>query len=237
MSDTQSIILASDGDRRFEAYLSKPASGRGVGLLILSEMFGVNHVMRAVADAYAVRGYCVLVPNLFWRSVPNGALDYEGDDREAAWDRLKTFDFDLASVDMRVAVDWLRAAACCSGAVAALGFCMGGRLAFLAASRAKVDAAIAFYALGISHHLAEAEVIECPVQLHYGLSDKHIPRSEIDEVGHGIAGRSDIEMYLYPEAGHSFLNEVRPTFDPSAARLAHQRIDSLLSSLRSRARS
>ena len=231
MIETKTITLAATGTHAFDAYAATPASGRGTGVLILSEMFGLNEPMRRLAASYAERGYPALVPNVFWRSTPSVGLAYEGPERETAWQRLRTFDFDVAAADLRVAVDALRAMPSCTGKVAAVGFCMGGRLAFLAAARAGVDAAVAFYALGISRHLDEMPGIACPVQLHYGTSDEHVPSSEVDAVATAARTNPNIEMLLYPGVGHSFFNSVRPTYDATAAALAEQRVTRLLESL------
>jgi carboxymethylenebutenolidase len=108
---------------------------------------------------------------------------------------------------------------------------MNGSLAFLAAARTDIDAAISFYALGIAGHLAEVGRVTCPVQLHYGLADEHVPRSEIDAVAAGVVGHRRIALHLYPGAGHSFFNPVRPTYDAAAAALAATRVDALLERL------
>jgi carboxymethylenebutenolidase len=231
MIETGTITLATDGTRAFDAYAAAPASGRGTGILILSEMFGINGPMRTLADSYARRGYSVMVPNVFWRSEPSVGLAYEGPEREIAWQRLKTFDFETAAADIATAVAALRARPSCAGKVAAIGFCMGGRLAYLAAARAGVDAAISLYALGISRHLDEMAAIRCPVQLHYGLKDEHVPSAEIEAVGAAARANPRVEMVLYPDAGHSFFNEVRPTYDAAAAALAERRMTGLIESL------
>ncbi len=133
--------------------------------------------------------------------------------------------------DLQGAIDWLRRSPGCNGKVAALGFCMNGTLAFLAAARTDIDAAISFYALGIADRLDKAPRIACPVQLHYGLADAHVPQGEIDAVVQGVAGNAAIAVHLYPGTGHSFFNPVRPTYDEAAAALAARRIDALLDRL------
>ena len=127
--------------------------------------------------------------------------------------------------------DWLRAQPFSNGKVAAIGFCGGGRFAFLAAVRCGVDAAASLYGLGISQHLGEIGNARGPLQLHYGLKDQHIPRQEIDAVAAGVRGRPNVEVFLYPEAGHSFANPVRPTYDAAAAKLAGERIEAMLQSI------
>ena len=179
-------------------------------------MFGLNEPIRAVADHYAGLGYAALVPNLFWRSQIPEALSYDDDQHPIAWDRLKALDLDVVCADMRVAAGWLRAQPFSAGKVAAIGFCGGGRFAFLAAVRCGVDAAASLYGLGISQHLGEIGNAKGPLQLHYGLQDQHIPRQEIDAVADGVRGRPSVELFLYPQAGHSFANPVRPTYDAAA---------------------
>jgi carboxymethylenebutenolidase len=229
---TSTMTLARDRARSFEAYLAKPSSGEhGPAILVLTDMFGLNEPIRAVADHYANLGHVALVPNLFWRSDIPGAISYDEPQHPVAWTRLKALDLDVVSADMRAATDWLRAQPSSGGKVGAIGFCGGGRFAFLAAVRCGVDAAASLYGLGISQHLGEIGNARGRVQLHYGLKDQHVLRQEIDAVAAGARGRPNIEVFLYDEAGHSFANPVRPTYDPAAAKLAGERIEAMLKAI------
>jgi carboxymethylenebutenolidase len=109
---------------------------------------------------------------------------------------------------------------------------MGGRTAFLAAARAGVDAAVALYALGIAKHLDEIARLNCPVQLHYGLNDEHIPRSEIDIVDAASKANGRIEVHLHPGAGHGFFTKGRPGYDAEAVARANAEIARLLAPLK-----
>ena len=237
MIETSTLTLATDGPRGFDAHLARPAEGRRAGVVLVHDMFGLNASIRDIAGEFAGRGHPVLVPNMFWRSAIPRALDYDAADHPAAWDRLNALDLDQAAEDIGRAVHWLRGQSFCNGKVAAVGFCGGGRIAFLAAARTDVDAAAALYGLHISKHLDELGHVKCPLQIHYGLRDQHIPKQEIDAVSNGIAahrlahGGPEVEVLLYPDAGHSFFNHVRPTFDPAAKQLAAARIETLLASL------
>ena len=228
MEMTASTVTLARG---FEGYLASPAQARGPGILVLSDMFGLNEPIRAVADHYAGLGHAALVPNLFWRSDIPGAISYDDSQHAKAWARLKALDLDVVAADMRVAVDWLRVRPSSHGKVAAIGFCGGGRFAYLAAVRCGVDAAASLYGLGISVHLGEIGNARGLVQLHYGLKDQHVPRDEIDKVADGLRGRPNVEVFLYPEAGHSFANPVRPTYDPAAAKLAAERIEAMFKAI------
>lgn len=230
MIHTETVPLAGDGAQRRDAYLARLAAGRGTGLIILHDMFGINPVFRELADDYARKGLCTVLPNLFWRLEPSGALSYDGG-HEAAWARLRAFDTDAAVEDIRTTAAWLRSQAACTGKVAVLGFCFSGRLAVLAAARAGVDVAFSFYGLGVSQHADELKRVTCPLQLHYGLADEHVPRTEIDAVADAAAGHDRIAMHLYPGAEHSFCNKARPAYDKAAAELAGQRVDEALAAL------
>ena len=232
MTATATLTLASDGERPFDAYLARPLAGPATSVLVLHDMFGLNEPIRAVADHYASLGYVALVPNLFWRSEIPQVLAYDQNQHPIAWARLNALDLDIVTADMRLAVGWLRAQSFSTGKVAAVGFCGGGRFAFLAAVRCGVDGAAALYGLGISRHLGEIGNARCPLQLHYGLKDQHIPRQEIDTVAAGVRGQPSVEVFLYPEAGHSFANPARPTYDAAAARLADERIVRMLEGMR-----
>jgi carboxymethylenebutenolidase len=228
MVTTQTIALAHDGSRTYDAYLARPEQGQAPSIMIFTEMFGIGQHNRDMAEGYARCGFNALVPNLFWRSAFPGELAFEGPDRDAAWARLAALNVDAAGRDIGTAVQWLRAQSFSNGKVFALGFCAGGRMAFVAAARAGVDAAVSFYGMGIAKHDAEFANVKCPVQLHYGLKDPHIPRPEIDAVTLAAQHRPNIEIFLYAEAGHSFFNPIRPSYHAASAKLAGERLDALV---------
>jgi carboxymethylenebutenolidase len=226
------LTLEVRGERSFAAYCAAPVDTRGPGVLLLTEMFGVTGPMRAAADDLARAGFPTLAPNLFWRGAPSGVLAYEGPERAQAFARLQAFDTAGAIADMRRAAAALSDQAACAGPLAAVGFCMGGRLAVLAALELGVAAAISYYGLGISTDAARLAGLECPIQLHYGLADEHVAAAEVAAVADAVAGNPRIEIFRYPGAGHSFCNPARPMYDPAAAALALARGRGLLGRLR-----
>ena len=228
MVTTQTIALAQDGGRTFDAYLARPEHGNAPSIMIFTEMFGIGQHNCDMAEDFTRRGFNALIPNLFWRSAYPGELAFAGPDRDAAWARLAALDIDAAGRDIGTAVQWLRAQPFSNGKVFALGFCAGGRMAFVAAARAGVDAAVSFYGMGIAKHDGEFARVSCPVQLHYGLKDPHIPRPEIDAVTRAAAHQPNIDIFLYAEAGHSFFNPIRPGYHAESAKLAGERLDSLI---------
>jgi carboxymethylenebutenolidase len=230
MIQSETAVIATEGSRSFDGHFARPQAGRGPGLLIFSEMWGVSDKKREMANDYARRGWCATAPNMFWRSEFTGLVPFDQADK--AWQRLQAFDFDQSAEDTRTAAEWLRRQPQCDGRIAAIGFCMGGRIAFLAAARAGIDAAIGLYALGIAKHLDEVRSMAVPLQLHYGLSDEHIPKSEIDTVAAAAAGNPNIEIQLYPDAGHGFFNRARLPGDEKAIAAATAHIDRFLGRFR-----
>ncbi|MCU0775465.1 MAG: dienelactone hydrolase family protein [Ideonella sp.] len=182
------------------AWLALPPSGRGPGLVLFQEIFGVNAHIRAVAGQYAQDGFVVLAPDLFWRQAPRVELGYEGEDRQRALALMQSYAPDQAIADIGAAVAALRARPeVAGGKVGAIGYCMGGRMAYLAAATTDVDAAVPYYGGGIHAQLERVAAIRCPVQFHYAERDDHIPLAAVEQVRQAFAGRP-AEVHVYPLA-------------------------------------
>ena len=217
-----------------DAYLALPPAARGPGLLLLQEIFGVNPHIRGVADQYALAGFTVLAPDLFWRQAPHVELDYVGADRERALALMRTVTRDDAVSDMRAAVAALRGRPECSGRVGAIGYCMGGRLAFTAAALCEVDAAVCYYGGGIATQLDLAPRIAVPVQFHHAEQDASIPPDAVAAVQAAIAaspGAAQAEFHHYPGAQHGFNCWARAAYHPASAALALGRSVAFLAQL------
>jgi carboxymethylenebutenolidase len=217
----KSIEIPVAEGKTFTGYLSVPPSGYGPGLLLIQEIFGVNADMRRAADAWAEEGYVVLVPDLFWRIQPGIELGYDGRDRAQAFAYFQQFHIDQGVADIGAALEALKSRAECRGKVAALGYCLGGLLAYLAAARLELDAAVSYYGGRIDSHLAEAERIRCPLLLIYGGKDEHIGPEAREHIARGLAGNPNVTIAVYPDAGHAFANPGRVEYDRRAAQLAH----------------
>jgi carboxymethylenebutenolidase len=222
------ISIAAADDSAFKGYLSIPASGSGPGLILLHAIFGLNQHIRDRADAYAEEGYVVLAPDLFWHIKPGVELGHSEEDFKTALTYRDRFDVEQAILDIRDALWALRADRACTGKVGAIGFCLGGLLAYLAAARLPVDTAAAYYGVGIDEHLGEAKSIQCPIALHFGSEDESVPAGARAAIKQAHAGNDEAEIYVYRGAGHAFDNRAHETFDQSAASLAHSRTISLL---------
>lgn len=209
------------GSDSFDAYCALPASGSGPGLLVLQEIFGVNANMRALATRFAEAGYVALVPDMFWRLERR----FERSDDSGMADAFavsQRFDLEAARGDLQAAHGHLLGLAECTGRVGAVGFCLGGTLAFVAATSSRVDgrgpdAVVCYYGSGINDHLGEVDRLEAPILLHYGTRDEYITADDVAGVEAALAGRPDVEIDRY-DAGHAFSNEDSTRFyDPAAA--------------------
>jgi len=227
---TTQWIDVNGRDGAFGAYQALPPGGRGPGLLLLQEIFGVNPHIRGVAEQYALAGFTVLAPDLFWRQGSRIELGYTGDDWKRAVELMNTIQPDSVVADMQATIAALKSRAECNGRVGAIGYCMGGRLAYTAAALCGVDAAVAYYGGGIQNQLALAPQVACPIQFHYGEKDDHIPPEAVEAVRDAM-GENDAEIHVYPGAQHGFNCWARASYGPSSAALAHGRSLAFLAQL------
>ena len=213
-------VAARDGGS-FRAYLAKPAEGSGPGIVLLQEIFGINRYMRDVADYYAEEGYVVLAPDLFWRLEPG--LELTEAQFEQAFAHYQKFDVAKAVEDIGATVAALRARPECVGKIGALGFCLGGALAYLTAAQAGVDCAVGYYGVGIERRLDLAPQITCPLVLHFAAEDTFVPEQAREQVRAAFAGRPDVEIHVYPRVDHAFARPGGHAFNKPAAMMAHSR--------------
>jgi carboxymethylenebutenolidase len=211
--------VATEGGS-FDAYVAVPESGRGPGVLMFQEIFGINDNMRALAERLAGEGYVALVPDMFWRLQRR----FESKDESGMQDGIALvmqLDMHLAMADIQAAHAHLLALPECTGKIGAVGFCLGGGLAFACAATSRVagrgpDAAVSYYGSHVNALLHLAEQIECPVMYHYGNNDSFIPPENIDAVEKAVAGAPGVEFHRY-DAGHAFSNFDAPSFYDAAA--------------------
>ena len=203
-----------------DAYLALPPGGRGPGLLLLQEIFGVNEHIRAVAEQYALAGFVVLAPDVFWRQAPRVELGYEGEDRQRGVALASALQPAELQADLQAAVAALRARPEVAGSkIGAIGYCLGGRLAYNVAALTDVDAAVAYYGGGIAGQLALAPKVSCPIQFHFAASDAHIPPEAVAAVRAAFAGKQ-AEVHEYPGSLHGFNCWARASYHAPSSALA-----------------
>jgi carboxymethylenebutenolidase len=212
-------LTAADG-HELSAYVSKP-KGEPIGaLIVIQEIFGVNQSIRDVADSYAKDGFVAIAPALFDRFEKGLELTYEGDDMKKAFELYGKLNPDTQLLDVAAAYEYVKAT---GKGIGVIGFCYGGLLSWLSATRGEdlkmqLACAVGYYAGGIGKVATEDP--SCPVQLHFGASDDHIGKDQVDAVRDA---HPEVEIFIYEGAGHAFANEARSSFVASAATLARQR--------------
>lgn len=218
-------ITASDGSGQFNAYLALPESGHGPVVVIGQEIFGVNANIRSVADRYAEEGYVAIAPDLFWRLEPGIQLGYEGADREKAFELFRQFDVDKGIEDIAAtlaAASRLPEVDASAGA-GFVGFCLGGKLAYLTAARTDVACSVGYYGVGIEHLLAEAANIRGHLVLHIAEADPFCPTEARAAILAGLSEQPNMELYVYPSCDHAFARVGGMHYERASAELAHER--------------
>ncbi|HTD53880.1 MAG TPA: dienelactone hydrolase family protein [Silvibacterium sp.] len=207
-------LTAADG-HEFEAYVAKPHGEPVAGLVVVQEIYGVNQHIRSVADSYAHDGFLAVAPALFDRYERGVDLGYEGADAQKARSFPSRLDIGAAVRDTAAALDYARIQTGKKSGV--IGYCLGGTIAWLAATRLNPDAAVGYYGGNIAKFAGEKPT--CPVMLHFGRKDQHIPREEVDKIS---AAHPEVDIYWY-DAGHGFNCDARSSFEPDSAKLARER--------------
>lgn len=204
------------GHEGFGGHLAVPSAVPAPGLLLLHGAAGINRSIEEIACEYAAEGYVVIAPDLFWRLQPRASLP-----ADAA--RRTDFNETRGMQDIAVALACLRSRPECDGKLGALGFGLGGRLAYLAAARTDLDAAVGYCPIGLETLLCERTAIACPIALHFAEADDAVPPDTRQAVRQGLSDCQNARVHLYPSCGHGFHDPKGETFDKAAALMAHAR--------------
>lgn len=226
---TSETITLTVPDGTFSAYVARPAATPAPAVVVIQEIFGVNQVMRDVADSLAAQGYLAVCPDLFWRIEPG--IDIT-DQSEAEWKKAfelyNAFDVDKGVEDIGATIEAVRADPGCNGKVGAVGYCLGGLLAFLTSARTDSDATVAYYGVGIEKHLAAAEQIVHPLMLHIAEADGFVPPEAQALIIQALKDHPQIEIHTYPGRDHAFAREGGEHYDAGDARTANERTAAFL---------
>lgn len=209
------LTLAATDGHKLGAYRADPVGQARGGVVVIQEIFGLNHHIRAVCDRLAAVGYAAVAPALFDRFAKGFESGYSPEEIGKARDlAMKNRDWSHTMLDTKAAYDLLQSV----GPVAIVGFCMGGSVSFLAAT--KIDGLVAascFYGGAVVQFANDKP--KCPTQLHFGEHDEHIPMTDVEKIK---AKRPDCEVFVYP-AGHGFYCDERASFHAPSAKLAWER--------------
>ena len=214
----RTTIKGPDGD--FAAYVAS-AGKNAPAIVVIQEIFGVNEVMRNICDWLADEGYHAICPDLFWRIEPG--IDIT-DKTKAEWDRafelFKTFKVDDGITDIKATIAHVRGEG--HGKVGAVGYCLGGLMAYLTAARTDVDASVGYYGVGIDNYLAEAANVSKPLFLHVPEEDGFVSKESQTKMADALTG-SNFTLRTYPGRDHAFAREGGEHYHAEDAKLANSR--------------
>ena len=220
---TTATIPTLEGDAHFTGYLARPAGGAKAAVIVIQEIFGVNPGIRQKCDKLAAEGYIALAPDLFWRLKPGIVLDPDiTAEFNEALDWMGQFDQDAGIRDIQAAITFLRREEGASK-VGCVGYCLGGRLAFMTAARTDIDASVGYYGVGIDGLLGEAAAITTPVLLHIPTADGFVPPEAQAAMHAGLDGHPKVTLHDYEGLDHGFATEIGKRRDDTAATLADAR--------------
>jgi carboxymethylenebutenolidase len=216
-------ITAKDGGQ-FKAYKTTPPAGKGPGIVLIQEIFGINKVMRDLADGLAAQGYIVLCPDLFWRQEPGVDIT---DQSEAEWAKAfslyKGFNETKGVEDLKASLAVLRKVPGCNGKAGVTGYCLGGKLTYLMACRSDSNANAAYYGVGIEAALDEAKNIKHPTILHIAEKDGFVPPPAQEKIRAALKGHPQVTVYGYANNDHAFCRKGGQHYDEAACKLANGR--------------
>ncbi len=218
-------IQSPDGTGTFQAYVAVPPSGKGPAVVICQEIFGVNATMRLMADRLAEQGFVAVVPDLFWRLQPNVELDYSPAGWEQASSFFQNFDQDVGAQDIAATLQQARTLPECTDfeRTGVVGYCLGGKMAYLAACRTDAAVSVGFYGTGIENNLDELGNIKGRLVLHFPLEDEYCSNEAQETIKQAVAGRDNITVYEYPGVQHAFARPNGDHYDAAADKLSGER--------------
>jgi carboxymethylenebutenolidase len=222
MAADRMTIETPDGG--FGAYVAKPAGAPAGAIVVIQEIFGVNAVMRGICDDLATQGYLAVCPDLFWRIEPGIDITDQSDaEWKRAFELYNAFDVDASVHDIAATIAAVRALPNFTGRVGAVGYCLGGLLAYLTATRTDSDASVAYYGVGLEKYTAEAEKLASPLLMHVAEEDQFTPAPARDLILGALKNHPQIEIHVYPGRDHAFARPGGEHYDAADAEQANAR--------------
>jgi carboxymethylenebutenolidase len=208
MAETRTETIRARDGHEFPAHLALPERGRGPGMVVIQEIFGVNDYIKDACARFAKLGYVALAPDLYSRIEPGVAIDEKSaDGLQRAFGYVQRLDFTKASEDAADTLEHLkRLPEVEDGKAGIMGFCLGGGVAYFVAAHSDPDVCVSYYGSAVPAGLGEADKIKCPTLFHFGTADGYITDEQREQVRAAFAGRDDVEVHLHEGANHAFDN-------------------------------
>ena len=219
-------VATLDGDGHFNAHLAEPDRTPRGAVIVIQEIFGVNEGIRRKADHWASLGYLALAPDLFWRLEPGVELDPDIPDQfQRALGLMQKFNQDQGIRDIEASIHEARRRLPTGVRVGCVGYCLGGRLAFMTAARTDIDASVAYYGVGLDGLLREKHAIARPLMLHIAGADHFVPPEQQRVIHEGLDDHPRVTIHDYPGEDHGFAAEMGKRRSEEAAALADRRTE------------
>ncbi len=216
-------IQSLDGSGAFAAYRADPAGDARGAIIVIQEVFGINEGIRRKCDSLAAKGYIAIAPDLFWRMEAGLELDPDIPEQLAhGLDLFGKFDQDKGIEDIEATI---RIARTLAAKVGVVGYCLGGRLAYMTAARTDADASVGYYAVGIDNLLGEKHAIANPLMLHIAGDDGFVPAETQKAMHEGLDDHPKVTLHDYPGENHGFATEMGKRRSDAAANLADERTE------------
>ena len=211
-----------NGENTFNAYVARPADTAKAAIVVIQEIFGINAGIRRKCDKLAEDGYLAVAPDLFWQFEDGIELDPDIEpEMNKALELFEKFDQDQGVRDIEAAIKYARSQGC--GKVGAVGYCLGGRLAYMTAARTDSDATVGYYAVGVDNLLDEKHAIANPLMLHIPTEDGFNDKETQKAMHEGLDDHPKVTLHDYEGLDHGFATEFGKRRDDEAATLADSR--------------
>lgn len=232
-----SLTLTSHDGKTFSAYVAYPDVTPAPAMIVIQEIFGINQELREKCDDLAAQGYIAIAPDLFWRIEPGIELvDSIPEQLQRAFQLFGEFDQALGLKDLQSTLKQARAVKECNGLVGCVGYCLGGKMAYMLASHSDVDASVSYYGVGLGDVLDEAKNIKKPILLHIAGNDQFVPPDEQQKILAAMEKHERAQAYHYPGLDHAFARGKGMHYNAQGANLANARTSEFLNSSLKRAK-
>jgi carboxymethylenebutenolidase len=227
MSETVQIPTL-DGSAAIPAYVARPAGAPSAAIIVIPEIFGVNPGIRNKCESWAAKGYLAVAPDLFWRFAPGVELDPDIEAQlHEAFGYFGQYDPTDGIYDIEATIHWIRRVEHVAK-VGCAGYCLGGRLAYMAAARTDIDASVGYYGVMIDQMLGESHAIANPLMLHIPTADHFVDAQAQAAIHAGLDGHPKVTLHDYPGLDHGFAAEMGNRRNEAGASLADARTEAFL---------
>ena len=221
-------IATLDGSQSITAYVARPGEAPKAAIIVIPEIFGVNPGIRQKCDGWAAKGYLAVAPDIFWRFAPGVELDPDVPEQlQQAFGYFQQYDPNDGIYDIEAVIHWMRRSAGVAK-VGCAGYCLGGRLAYMAAARTDIDASVGYYGVMIDQMLNESHAIANPLMLHIPTADHFVGPAEQAAIHAGLDGHPKVTLHDYQGLDHGFAAEMGDRRDAAGAQLADGRTEAFL---------